>query len=605
MKTITLPDGRTVQILEEGDEPLDIGGSGLRRAASDVAQGQGGFQRFMGGAGGGLQSVATGIDELIPGNPLQRASAAVSQALGMGGIDPIKERLEAAKGYLEGGGWEATAGDITGKIAATAPIPANALSRIPGLASLAARAPRLAQVIGTMLTAGGVAGATTPGGLEERGEAAGMAAALSGVVPAATGAMQATRRATTGAGKALSRAELIRERIGRGDEDAVLAALRGSYPGSKIGVQPTAGMITQNPAIQQIEAGARSKSPYFAQLNQANAQARWDALNKIAGDETQLAALEKARSLVSDPARKAALLSARLKGGDFLGRLGKTADDVLLDPSSTGADAAVVRLVQSRIQDKLERGLNDPAALYAIRKDLTEGYRALGPDAAAAIKGATRTRNSLIKAIDEILDESSSGAWSKYMDSYQKASGPITSMKAAQTIRRNLENPAFPIPQTMGEAPAPVKFGQQIKQHGTKQFGSTWKDRLQPKDREMLEEIARDLGRQADVMKGKGMLGSHTAPLMAAQDVAEDIGANLVGQGVGAAVGGPIGATLGGMVTAAGRKGASTARDRALAEVLQDPARLADLIEKARRAERILGATTQTSRAARTNPPMD
>lgn len=605
MRTITLPDGRTIQLLEEGDEPVDIGAGGLRRAASDVAKGQSSFQRAMGGFGSGLQSVATGIDELT-GRPLERVSAVLARLLGAEAPTDSQSRLEAGKGYLEGGGWEATAGDIAGKIAATAPIPANALTRVPILSALAARTPRLAQVIGTMLTSGGVAGVTTPGSLDERGEAAGMSAALAGVLPAVTGVAQATRRAVTPSGKVLSRAEMIRDRIGRGNEDAVLSALRGPYEGSRLGVQPSAGMLTGNPVIQQIEQGARVKAaPYFADRNAANAAARWDVLNRIAGDDSTLEGMKAMRNTVTTPARNAALLTARLKGGDFLGKLNKTADDILSDPSTTGADQAVVRLVQSRIQDKLERGLNDPAALYAIRKDLTEGYKALGMDASAAIRGATRTRTMLVKAIDDMLDEASDGAWGRYMTRYQQSSAPITSMQAAQAIRGKLENPAFDVPPVMGEQPGPALFGRQIKQQGMKQFGGTWKDRLTPQDRDLLEEISRDLARQQAVMKPTGTVGSPTAPLLAAQDVAEDIGAGLTGQAVGAMIGGAPGATLGGMVTTAGKRAASTARDRALAEILQDPAKLADLIEQARRAERVLGATTQASRAARSSPPME
>jgi hypothetical protein len=282
---------------------------------------------------------------------------------------------------------------------------------------------------------------------------------------------------------------------------------------------------------------------------------------------------------------------ARLDPG-LTQRVSQAADAMLAGPS--GVNPAV-RTMGQMVKSALDDPNMSPERLYELRKVLTGGYTP-GTELGAAIKSAARERSILIGAIDEALDGASNGVWSKYMDAYQKASAPITSMKAVQKVRERFVNVPGEIPSQLGERPAPEFFGRAVKKEGAKLFGSTWKDRLTPGDREVLDTITRDLQRQAEVMRPRGVIGSPTAPLGQAAATAENIGATLLGEGISQAI--PGGRFVTGAIAGA-RQGMENARNRALAEILQDPEKLSDLILKARRAERILGATSQASRPAR------
>jgi hypothetical protein len=298
--------------------------------------------------------------------------------------------------------------------------------------------------------------------------------------------------------------------------------------------------------------------------------------------------------------RSAALTTARIKGGGFLGPLEKAAQDVLSDPNSTAAEGKAANIVLGRIADKLTNASDDPAALYAIRKDITEGIKSRAPDEAAALRASNRVRMSFVNQIDKTLDESSNGMWSRYLDTYKDKSGAITSKRAGQAIEeafsKNTEAGAVPL--GMGLKPAPQTLARQMSIHGEKQFGSTWKDRLLPQDRETLDIVARDLRKQLNVNQAPNRVGSQTASYLDSGEVAGNIGESLIGAGA-AMTGIPGAGAAAGALTGAARQATKNRSEIALARIMQDPEALSDLILKARQAERILGATAEPSRIAR------
>ena len=623
---IVLPDGTQVNNIPDGTPPekiLDLlarggydvsqmqrdlkpafspGGSD-QSAMAELARNQTGTQRALGGVGMGLQSAAQGIDELLPGRPLQAAAGGLADRLTRFGAGPIQQPTDldmtgAEKGFVEGGGWQAQAGNILGKIAPTVAIPANALAKAPLVSQLASRMPRFAQVLGTMLTAGGTTAAVTPGDAATRAEAGAWSAGMAGALPAATMGVGAVRRGTTQAGRDLSRAEMIRAQLARSgqSEDDVLTALRGSYEGSKAGVQPTVGMLTENPALMRIEQGSRSRAyDVFQGLDETNAAARWSALQKIAGTPAEMEALKAAREAATTAPRQAAMFMARLDPSVTKG-VADTAERMLSGASGVNPS---VKTMATYVKSAIDDPNISPERLYELRKVLAGGYTP-GTELGAAVKTASRERSMLIGSIDDALDSASNGIWKKYMAAYQEKSAPITSMRAGQSIEDafSRNTPAGLVPSAMGMKPAPQTLARQISIHGQKQFGGTWKDRLLPADRDMLDVIARDLKKQLDVNLPANRVGSPTAPLLEAGEVAGDIGQSLVTQ-VGRMSGIPGVGEAAGAVTGAARQATKNRSEIALARLLQDPAALSDMILKARRAERVLGATTEPSRLAR------
>lgn len=551
-----------------------IGKEGLPAAAAQVgAEGSTG-QKFAGGLGTAGHRIGAGLGGLM-------------------GIGPTKEEANLVGDVNRGAGAWGTAGDIAGSIAMTAPLPASLLSRAPGAAAMMRAAPRLAPIAGTAGTSGLIAGATTPGDLSERGTQAMMAAGLSTAAPTVMGAIQGGRRVATQAGRELGRAEALRRQLGPEASQNLIPELRAPYAGANLGVRPTAAMQTGNPTLEHIELGSWTKSPdLYKPLQEANAAARWNALTRAAGSAEDLSQSQQARDAITKQMRQAALFEAD-QNPRFLTPVKSAVTRLLNGPTRVNPS---VQTMAQYVQGELDKGI-DAKSLYEIRKVLTSGFKPGDPISAAA-SGAARERKHLVSVIDNALNKSSGGKWNVYMDMYKTASEPVTSMRSMQAIRDALGKnlPEGDIPPVMGMNPGPQAVGARLAQFGRKQFGPKWVDRLSPEDRDLVNGIIRDLQRQQAVRKAAGGVGSDTAAKIAAGQVSEDIGAGLVGKGVDMLSPVPGIGSLAGAVL---NRAVARRRDQALAEVLQDPAKLADLLERARTAERAFTATTEASRALR------
>ena len=513
------------------------------------------------------------------------AGHAVAQLAGANNAPDI-ENWKAVRGatpYTEGG-------NLAGNIGMFGAMPlgavgagvraagGGALSRWPAIADMAA-------------TQGATAAATTPGDAGDR-LFAGMMGVGGAAIPATVGAVQTGRRLTTRAGAQLGLAEGLRQEMGDSVEP-LAAQLRGQYPASRYGVNPTAAMLTRNPTLEALETGSRTRTgDQWGAFDRMNANARWRALEDAAGTPKELEQLKAARNVLTKDTRETALHNARLSSNPLTGGSPYVqGDDIapikgVLQRLATGEhrpNADVQKMVEF-VNGQLSQRVT-PEQLYTVRKMLTDGVKGGMPnELTQAARAARPQRMEIIGEIDAALDGMTDGGWSTYLESYKLASPLINSREALLKVRDRLAygRPEGEIPASLGEKAAPYSFGRLLEQHGTKQFGSKEIDQLIPQHRELARTLLSDLNAQAGVLSSATKMGSPTSPLAANAGRVNQITSGVV-DAAGAAI--PV---AGGTLAASVKGSMARRNEEALAALLQNPQALADTLQRAKVAAELL-----------------
>lgn len=279
---------------EPPPEPMKLGQEGMPDAIRAIVKGEDKSDQLLAGAGSAPVLAAQGIAQLAGAQ-----------------IDPAVQNQQALRGatpYTQGG-------NMGGNAAMFGVAPTQMIGR--GAMAMGAKAfPRIGQVADMAATQGATAAATTPGEASDR-LISGVMGVGGSAVPAAVGMGQGVRRTgplSTQAGRQMDLAEALRRELGP-EADALESSLRGRYPGSSYGVNPTAAMLTRNPTLEVMETGSRVRSgDQWTNLDRMNASARWKALEDSAGTPQELERLRAARNAITGPMRETALSDANKTG---------------------------------------------------------------------------------------------------------------------------------------------------------------------------------------------------------------------------------------------------------------------------------------------------
>jgi hypothetical protein len=348
------------------------------------------------------------------------------------------------------------------------------------------------------------------------------------------------------------------------------------YPGAPGLKGPTAAMATQDPALAALERANRGVAgEHWMPHDEAAGTARWNTLDKGLMDEGDLAAA-KARSnqvgasveqlypnIAHDPFHVAM--------DDFMEKLqaAKTSAPYHGNPSVK----ATVDYVENTMR---QAGTVTPELLHTMRRTVASGLQGVPGVGDAATRAASSEPFvlSIAKQMDEVLDASSGGAFSHWKGTYAKARTAEDAAKADVNLRAKFIDPATGTPLKpltgLDGVPdlKPNALRQAVKLAGSATRGpNKGKNLLSSKSQQTVEDVARDLEAQAIIQRSKaastGGSGSDTASNLA-QIVALE--ALLPGSGVTRA-----------LLQGGGAKG-QQAMQRQLAELLQDPAKLAAFI---------------------------
>jgi hypothetical protein len=403
---------------------------------------------------------------------------------------------------------------LAGEVAPTAVLPMGATGGLSRALALGA----------TGAAGGGVAGALQPVTSDESRLAnVGFGAAGGAAAPLVVhGAAKMLPRALGGRGEgevATRAGSRLVKALGGADEALETAGKLEAPRRSRLtrSIPLTAAETARSPELARVELAARRDAPeQFTEL----ARRQNEAIHRAAlragkeGTEETVSRAATARDLATAPMREEALGLASKFSHVSEPLQNNTAE--ILQRTAKGSAA---NRVASHVQGVLETNPN-PAQLYDLRKDLVRrlsGPSQLGDDLSAAVKGADRETMTLVRAIDERLNEAASRTgntgdlWTQYLDKYTGMSPQVTSARAQQQINQALTAEGRPL---VGDAPETTRhvLKQAVDKFGKNKFGS----RLTPEAQGRYSELTDFLAKKEEPMRsmklgGTGGGGSQTA----------------------------------------------------------------------------------------------
>jgi hypothetical protein len=502
----------------------------------------------------------------------------LGQKVGIGGGVGDEELRESRrmKGELAEGTTGGSLFQLAGEVAPTAALPVGASGTLLKTALMGAGG-------------GAAAGALQPV-LGDESRLANMAFGAAGGAAAPVvvrGATKMLPRALGGRGEgqvATRAGSRLVKALGGADEAAEVAGKLEAPRRSRLtrSIPLTAAEKARSPELARVELAARRDAPeQFAEL----ARRQNESIHRAAlragkeGTEETVSRAASARDAATAPMREEALELASKFSHVSEPLQNNTAE--ILQRTAKGSAA---NRVASHVQSVLETNPN-PAQLYDLRKDLVRrlsGPSQLGDDLSAAVKGADRETMTLVRAIDERLNEAASrkgnagDLWTRYLDEYTGMSPAVTSARAQQQINQSLTAEGRPL---VGDAPETTRhvLKQAVDKFGKNKFGS----RLTPEAQGRYSELTDFLAKKEEPMRsmklgGTGGGGSQTAMQTAART----------------AINSKIPIVGGAMLDAVVDKFTGATRAE-VAEMMLDPSRAAKGIRAALQAGRPLSASEQ------------
>jgi hypothetical protein len=544
-----------------------------------------------------------GLGDLVTGDtPLKRSQREVGQ----------KRLLKKAMAQASDTGtlpdWMPTGGSalqIAGEVLPTMVVPAGAyaqgarlLPRAVGLMRGAAAPARMGTgaLVADAVIGGGVSGALTPTDENEsRLVNTVTGAASGGVVPAVMSAARGGYRMMTQGGGQSRAGQQIADALTEGapDQARVLQQTIDSLNNARQGPIPlsTAAQL-RDPQLARLEAGSRARNgANWYDFDQAQAKAVADEVrNATRGAENidaQRALRSGNRSVLFDQAMSTVNEPA------FSRDLAAFRSNLELAARTPEASNPAVRNMLAAVADEIDRLGTDfrPEHLATIRANLAAKAPMVPSNAFQAAPRESPATISVLREVDNVLNNATGGRWQDVLGAYKRDSDVVRSTQAASKVRDSFVDQATGrvrgvSADAAGDVPKITEAGLGRALDAAR--GPNKSLLLDPTANQQLENVLNALRSQNLVQGVKRSAtaggGSNTASDQFAAQTAGKVGDVIAG-----IAGGPAGAVTKGAIDKA-LDFANTHRDRALAEALQNPQRLAQILEQRLRAGQPLSA---------------
>lgn len=256
------------------------------------------------------------------------------------------------------------------------------------------------------------------------------------------------------------------------------------------------GLISAETAIR----GMDTTGQFAAQASQAN-KARMTILDRMAKDQDAVTQAIAKRDEVTAPMREAAFAAStqtpeQIQSATAL-IVNKQIDNIL---NSDVGKRSTVQNAMKFAKDSIARA-DSVGSLYEVRKDLRAAQQGLLDKEGSAFSLASKELNTIIRAVDDVIDASAPG-YKDYLQKYAAASKGIERLGEAQTFRSKV----------LSTTPDPINVGDfMISQPSfARAIRATAKDtKLSEMQVRVLEKVGRDL--DAGVLNRSGKVpGSDT-----------------------------------------------------------------------------------------------
>lgn len=253
------------------------------------------------------------------------------------------------------------------------------------------------------------------------------------------------------------------------------------------GYKPTTAQASRDVGLIAAEAPIRAMDTtgqFAAQASQAN-KARMTILDRMAKDQDAVTQAITKRDEVTAPLREAAFAAStqtpeQIQSATAL-VVNKQINNIL---NSDVGKRATVQKAMAFAQDSINRA-DTVGSLYEVRKDLRAAAQGLLDKEGSAYSLANKELNTVIRAVDDVIDSSAPG-YKDYLSKYAQASKGIEKLEAAQTFRSKV----------LSTTPDPINVGDYMISQPSFQraIRSTAKDtKLSEMQVRVLEKVGRDL----------------------------------------------------------------------------------------------------------------
>jgi hypothetical protein len=253
------------------------------------------------------------------------------------------------------------------------------------------------------------------------------------------------------------------------------------------GYKPTTAQASRDVGLIAAETpirGLDTSGKFAAQASEAN-KARMTILDRMAKDQDAVTQAIAKRDEVTAPLREAAfaapiLSPEQLKSGINL-VANKQINDIL---NSDVGKRATVQNAMKFAQDSINRA-DTVGSLYEVRKDLRAAAQGLLDREGSAYSLANKELNTVIRAVDDVIDSSAPG-YKDYLSKYAAASKGIERLEAAQGFRSKV----------LSTIPDPINVGDYMISQPSFQraIRSTAKEtKLSEMQVRVLEKVGKDL----------------------------------------------------------------------------------------------------------------
>ena len=421
---------------------------------------------------------------------------------------------------------------------------------------------------------------------ESRGMNAAFGAAAGAALPLVTGGARGVyNMVAPGGGRSRAGAQIANQLTqGAPNPNAVLqqtiARLRAQ--GGQQGAIPlsTAAQL-RDAELARLEAGSRARNgANWYDFDQNQARAVSGAFDQATAEAGDLAARRATRE-ANIQANKATAFSSADQAA-FAGELDNFRNNLQVAMQSAEAsNPAVLNMLRS-IDNEIERlgPMFGPEHLATIRHNLSGKGNTLSPNAYLSAPRDSIATRGVLQEVDNILNGVTGNKWQNVVSGYAADSASVAASKAAGRVRNAYYEPDTG--RVKGVSADPLGDVPKITEAG---LGRAMDKARGPNDVTLLSDPARaqleailEALRAQNIVQGVKRSATAGGGSNTASDQMAARAAGRVGDVVAGMAGGPAGAVTRGTLSAA-MDWANTHRDRALAEALQDPQRLIQILE--------------------------
>jgi hypothetical protein len=577
---MALQSGDLTKLSDQGLQLLS--GKPAAEPRRKSTEGMGTFTKIAANIGAGMADLGLGARQLwtdMTGD--DAAKAQVKQEV------EEKRRIDAQLAEdsfdSKGGKYAAQALQIGGNVLPTLVIPGGGAIQSGRILPLALRSAGV----------GAGLGAVNPVG-EGESRAINMAVGgtLNAAAPTVIGIGNAGRRMVTRAGGSQRAGEQIAREItdgvgGRSAQENMLrqtlARLRNAPAQTADDIPLSTAAQLSDPNLARLEAGSRTRNgANWYDFDQTQARSVADNLRRATSAADDLPARRALRQNNIELNKAQAFSGVNSQAfGNELGRFRSNLDVAMLSPdASNPAVRSMLESVAKEI-DRLGDGFG-PEHLATIRANLSGKYNPMSPNVYAAAPRDSVATRSVLQEVDNILNQSTNNRWQNVVSGYARDSATVDASKAAGRVREKFFDEVGMVQKgvrsadPLGDVPLITEIG----------LGRAAKAARDPAGRNLMSDeatrrvdnILAALRRQNIVQGVKRSAtaggGSNTASDTIAAQAAGNAADAIMGATTGPAA--PIGrGALQGL-----RKFADENKDRALAEALQNPDRMIEIIER-------------------------